>query len=113
MAVVLAFKSSDSRTSAVHRADWLLVGLLVCAGLAVRVFRANGSGLWRDEGLFVFVVDHPTWGGMLDFLRFHESHPPLFYVLMRIWRSMFGTSLTAAQARSRCCWVLLRSRRLI
>jgi uncharacterized membrane protein len=27
---------------------------------------------------------------MLDFLRFHESHPPLFYVLVRLWTSAVG-----------------------
>ena len=25
-----------------------------------------------------------------DFLQFHESHPPLFYVLMRLWGVAFG-----------------------
>jgi 4-amino-4-deoxy-L-arabinose transferase-like glycosyltransferase len=33
---------------------------------------------------------------MLDFLRFHESHPPLFYALMRAWLAVAGPSDAAA-----------------
>jgi hypothetical protein len=33
---------------------------------------------------------------MIDFLRFHESHPPLFYVLMRVWFSIAGNSDSSA-----------------
>ncbi len=33
---------------------------------------------------------------MVDFLRFHESHPPLFYFLMRPWLAVAGDSDTAA-----------------
>jgi len=77
--------------------DWLLLAFVVGAGLALRVYKASGSGLWHDEGLFLFVVDSSTTGSMLDFLRFHESHPPLFYLLMRLWRSVFGRSLGSAE----------------
>ena len=34
---------------------------------------------------------------MLSFLAAHESHPPLFYILMRGWISIFGDSDTAAR----------------
>jgi hypothetical protein len=35
---------------------------------------------------------------MVDFLRHHESHPPLFYVLMRGWLGIFGDSEPVALA---------------
>lgn len=54
------------------------------------------SGLWRDEALFLFVTRLPSSGAMLDFLSQHESHPPLFYLLMRGWSAMFGPSEGAA-----------------
>lgn len=72
--------------------------LLTAAGLALRVLLATRGGLWRDEALFLFIVDLPTVGAMIDFLRFHESHPPLFYLLMRGWVSLFGASDAAALA---------------
>lgn len=48
------------------------------------------GGLWRDEALFLSVVRLPSLGTMLDFLRMNESHPPLFYVAMRVWIFAFG-----------------------
>jgi 4-amino-4-deoxy-L-arabinose transferase-like glycosyltransferase len=77
---------------------WILLALAVCASLAARLIRAAGSGLWRDEGLFLFVAGSPTIGDLVDFLRLHDSHPPLFYLLMRLWRAAFGQSVAAAQA---------------
>jgi 4-amino-4-deoxy-L-arabinose transferase-like glycosyltransferase len=77
--------------------DGVLVTLVVLAGLAVRILRAGSSGLWRDEALFLFVVDSPTVASMLEHLRLHEAHPPLFYLLMRFWRSLFGRSPETAQ----------------
>lgn len=72
--------------------------LAVClgVGLALRIWMAARSGLWRDEALFLFIVRLPTWAEMIDFLRLHESHPPLFYVLMRLWLGIAGTSEAAA-----------------
>ncbi len=74
--------------------------VVVCTLLAfaLRVFLAARSGLWRDEALFLFIVRSPSAGAMLEFLRLHESHPPLFYLLMRVWLNVFGDSETAALA---------------
>ena len=74
-----------------------VIGLTTLA-LAVRILLAARSGLWRDEALFLFVVRSPSWTGMLDFLRFHESHPPLFYAMMRLWLSVTGDTDAAALA---------------
>jgi mannosyltransferase len=92
--------SRPIRTGRYHPAAavWVPLALAACAALAIRIIKAAGSGLWRDEGLFLFVADCPTIGDVIDFLRFHESHPPLFYLLMRLWRAVFGPSLAAAEA---------------
>ena len=60
--------------------------------LVCRVLIATRGGFWRDEALSLFIVKLPSWQAMLDFLRYHESHPPLYYALMRIWISVFGDS---------------------
>jgi mannosyltransferase len=77
---------------------WLLV--LTLAGLALRVLFAQRSGLWRDEAQLLWIVRAPTPGAMLDFLREQESHPPLFYFLVRGWLAVFGDSEAAALALS-------------
>jgi hypothetical protein len=62
----------------------------------IRMRIATQGGLWRDEGLFLSIVRLPSWAAMLDFLRFHESHPPLFYAMMRIWLAAVGDTDLAA-----------------
>lgn len=62
----------------------------------IRLCIAMRGGLWRDEGLFLSIVRMPTWGGMIDFLRWHESHPPLFYVMLRGWLAIAGDSERSA-----------------
>lgn len=74
-----------------------LLALSIVA-LVVRVLLAVRGGLWRDEALFLFVVRSPSLSAMMDFLRLHESHPPLFYALMRVWLSIAGDSDAAALA---------------
>jgi mannosyltransferase len=77
--------------------------VLVVAGLcvltvALRALIALRSGVWRDEAQLLFIVDEPSWAAMLDFLRQHESHPPLFYAVMRVCLSITGDSDAAALA---------------
>lgn len=80
---------SPAKPSQMLPARSTVVGL-TCVALILRVLMAARGGLWRDEALFLFVARSPSWSAMLDFLRFHESHPPLFYGLMRAWLSITG-----------------------
>jgi 4-amino-4-deoxy-L-arabinose transferase-like glycosyltransferase len=67
----------------------ILAGITAIAAL-LRVLMAARSGIWRDEGLFLAVVRLPDLGAMLVFLRDHESHPPLFYLMARAWQALVG-----------------------
>jgi 4-amino-4-deoxy-L-arabinose transferase-like glycosyltransferase len=71
-----------------------VITFLSVVGLWLRWRVATNGGFWRDEGLAMFVAKLPSWNAMLNFLQFHESHPPLFYALMRIWMSVFGDTDT-------------------
>lgn len=72
-----------------------------CVALALVVITGVGawirwrvtfeSGLWGDEVQFLNIVALPSVRAMLAFLREQESHPPLFYLLMRIWRGVAGS----------------------
>lgn len=46
--------------------------------------------------MFLSIVRLPSFGDVLQVLRFHESHPPLFYLLMRGWLSLAGGTDRAA-----------------
>lgn len=68
----------------------ILVVTLV--GAAVRVWMAGRSGLFPDEAQFLWIVRSPTWTEMIKFLQYHESHPPFYYALTRIWLAITGDS---------------------
>lgn len=69
-----------------------LVPLLLLTVLAaiLRASVAFKGGIWSDEGFFLSVIQIPTLSGMIEFLHLHESHPPLFYVVMRLWGQIAG-----------------------
>jgi uncharacterized membrane protein len=76
----------------------VLVALVTLLGLALRIGMARRGGLYCDEAQFLGIVRLPTPKAMIEFLWDHESHPPLFYVLMRGWLAIFGDSDSAALA---------------
>jgi 4-amino-4-deoxy-L-arabinose transferase-like glycosyltransferase len=88
--------SSRSKYFNPKGAPGLWLGALTVVAATIRWMVARNEGLWRDEGLFLAIVRLPRWSDTIEFLRFHESHPPLFYALMRIWLTVAGDSDTTA-----------------
>ena len=72
------------------RRHWLMIAGLTAVSVMLRAAVAFRGGIWSDEGFFLSVIEIPSWTAMLEFLRLHESHPPLFYALMKIWGSITG-----------------------
>jgi hypothetical protein len=96
----------DVRLRSVSRAR-----LAVPAGLAVLMLlslalRTNelGIGFWIDEGLSVGIADRPL-ADIPHALRLDGS-PPLYYLLLHVWMSVFGTSEEATRAMSVVCALL-------
>ncbi len=102
----------------------LLAALLLC-GLGLRFFRIESTPIWCDELLSVhlssghnFSVDHlprdvvishppdlltlanaaPWWTVWTSLSG--DVHPPLYYVSLRLWRTMFGDSPLALRSLS-------------
>ncbi len=82
--------------SAGDRRMIIFIGILTLVAAALRWTIATRGGLWRDEALFIAIVRLPEWSDMIEFLRFHESHPLLFYALMRVWLKLVGDSDSSA-----------------
>ena len=74
----------------------LVVGIAVAAGVALRA--AATSDLWVDEALTVNIAKLPVHG-IFEALR-HDGHPPLYYLLLHGWMSVFGQSDNAVRALS-------------
>lgn len=57
---------------------------------AIRGLVAFNGPLWRDEALFITIARAGSIQDLVHVLHFHESHPPLFYLMMRLWLSVVG-----------------------
>lgn len=65
--------------------SWVILVVAISVAAVFRSVVAYNGSLWADEGSFLNAITAPTWREMIQFLRLHESHPPLFYLLMRAW----------------------------
>jgi hypothetical protein len=72
------------------RRSWFILLAAIGAASVLRSLVAYNGSLWADEGSFLNVIAASSWREMIHFLRLHESHPPLFYALMRAWSRMLG-----------------------
>jgi hypothetical protein len=92
----------------VHAPDWFnrLPGWLSTAGILlvliavsafVRTRFINGQ-FWSDEAIAVGVASHPL-GAIPGILR-HEGSAPLYYLLLHVWTSVFGSGESATHALS-------------
>ena len=63
-----------------------------------------GVGFWIDEGLSVGIADRPL-SDIPAALRLDGS-PPLYYALLHVWMSVFGSTEEATHALSLVCAVL-------
>src|SRR6185436_3134035 len=71
----------------------LLVTVAVAAlFIALRLWRLSASCLWFDEIFSVHAARH-GWAELLRFAAADIIHPPLFYLLLKIWISLGGESL--------------------
>ena len=70
--------------------------LALALGLVLRF--VTRSPLWLDEALSVDIARLPL-GDITEALR-HDGHPPLYYVLLHGWMSVFGEGDVAVRALS-------------
>ena len=78
------------------RRGWLALACTVLAA-AVRVCFVD-DGLWIDEVQSVDTA-HKSWSSLLMTCGLADVHPPLYYLLLKVW-SVFGDGDSAARALS-------------
>lgn len=86
---------TETQYDASRRRVWSQALLLVAGGLFYALIRLRGltaSCLWFDEIFSVHATRH-TWEGLLAFAAEDIVHPPLFYLLLKIWIAIGGESL--------------------
>jgi mannosyltransferase len=90
----------------VSRRDALWLVALVAAAIVVRL-PGLGTGLWRDEGSTYFDATAPTLAATLREIRLAEINPPGYFLLMRAWLAIAGTSDVTMKLPSLLCGVAL------
>jgi len=81
----------------------ILTGLLALAA-GLRVALLGGHSFSYDE-IFVVGITRHTWQDILPALQAGEFHPPLYYLLMKTWVGIAGTSEGAFRIPSVCCGI--------
>ena len=90
--------AAKPRSAVMAEPAWVDLGvaLVLIGGLVLR-FVAT-SPMWLDEALSVNIASVPL-GDMAGVLR-RDGAPPLYYVLLKGWMELFGTSTVAVRAMS-------------
>jgi mannosyltransferase len=77
------------------------IGAVLVAVMAISAVlrtRYIGGQFWMDEGLSVGISTHPL-ADIPTVLR-HDGSPPLFYMLLHVWMSAFGSTETSTHVLS-------------
>ncbi|HEX6126696.1 MAG TPA: glycosyltransferase family 39 protein, partial [Pyrinomonadaceae bacterium] len=70
----------------------LIIAAICIAYVAARIWRLSDSCLWFDELFSVHAAEH-GWGSLFSFVAKDLIHPPLFYILLKLWISLGGESV--------------------
>jgi mannosyltransferase len=73
------------------------VALLIVVSIMLRT-SALGARFWIDEGLTIGISSHP-FGDIPGLLR-QDGSPPLYYLLLHLWTSVFGAGEARTHALS-------------
>lgn len=83
--------------------NWVLFFALV--GFGLRLHRLNFQPLWGDEGWSFYLASQPV--SQLLALTARDIHPPLYYLLLKLWLLVLGSGAEEARLLSVGAGVLL------
>lgn len=79
--------------------------ILTFVGLVVKLYPLNQS-LWLDEATSIVKVTTLSVKELLFTFAPGDFHPPLYYLILKVWISVFGSSEIAARSLSLLCGLL-------
>ena len=84
--------NADSAGPSYSYLSIIIFALIVSVFIGARLWGLTASCLWFDEVFSVHATRH-EWMSLLGFVAADIVHPPLFYVLLKVWISIGGESL--------------------
>jgi hypothetical protein len=73
------------------RRDVVVGAIAVILFVGARLMHLGSFRMWFDE-VFTFDAAARDWGGLLWYVRNYDVHPPLFYMLAKLWIDIGGDS---------------------
>ena len=67
---------------------WIVVGIAMLATLVLVLYMGRGQDIWFDESYSIILAKQPVVE--LLHLTGVDAHPPLFYLILKAWGSVFG-----------------------
>ena len=84
---------------------WASGGLILLMALSAFLrSRYLGGEFWMDEGITTGISLHPI--SQIPGILRYDGNPPLYYMMLHVWMSVFGTTETATHALSLVCGLL-------
>jgi len=82
-----------------RKSTWAALIAIMTVGLALRAYRLDDRSIWYDEAFSYTLVHEFTWTEMFTALR-QDVHPPLYFVLLRLWSGVLGVAPLALRGFS-------------
>lgn len=77
--------------------QFALAGIAL-VGLMIRFVRIGAESIWLDESFSIWAAQQ-SFSEMMAIAKW-DPHPPLHYLLLKIWMAVFGTSETSVRGLS-------------
>src|SRR5580658_9574482 len=72
---------------------------VLLAGIFFRFHALDRQSLWDDEMSTIHSISTPS-GGFIHRFATYETHPPLYFLQLRLWRALHFRSLVKLRANS-------------
>jgi len=84
--------TTPQNTSAIPKKGWGLLLFIAMIYTALRTYHLGYLALWNDE-VFSANVAKMSWPNMFQAVISDVVHPPLFYILLKLWIAIGGSSV--------------------
>jgi hypothetical protein len=78
--------------------DGSALAVLVVLALGLRFYGITGPAIWYDEAFSVLLARHDPW--QIWSITARDVHPPLYYLALHYWITLFGDGVLAVRSLS-------------
>ncbi|HEX3099422.1 MAG TPA: glycosyltransferase family 39 protein [Patescibacteria group bacterium] len=81
-----------------HISNNLALFGITIAGILLRLWHLTAISLWHDEAFSALLIKY-SWSEMMTRIGL-DVHPPMYYIFLRLWSYVFGSSLYSLRGMS-------------